>query len=85
MKLELRPLAVFRLGARKVIQCRMIQGQPQDALRKSLIYRDGSLCVPLQLTGLSTAWGQDGTFDFTFEGPLEPPSEPSADAVLAAD
>lgn len=82
MILEMKPLNVFSLGSKKVIQCRMLKGAPQDAIKRSFCYRDGSQCVSILLTGLSTAWRQDDTFDFSFEGSLEPPLVPSSDAVL---
>lgn len=85
MNADIKPLAVFRLGSRKVIQCRITRGQPQEALQKSLYYRDGPLCIPIRLTGLSTAWGEDSVFDFAFEGQLEPPVEPSSAALITAD
>jgi hypothetical protein len=85
MKLEMKPLAVFQLGQRKVIQCRMIHGRPQDALQTTLIYKDGSLCVPIRIVGISTAWHSDGTCDYTFEGPLNTQSTPSVDAVITQE
>jgi len=82
MAFEMKPLNVFRLGSKKVVQCRVISGTPQDAINRSFCYRDGEQCVTILLTGLSTAWRQDNTFDFSFEGALEPPLAPSADAIL---
>ena len=82
MRVEMKPISVFRLGSKKVIQCRMILGEPQDALQRNFCYRDGDHSVSLLLTGLSTAWRDDNTFDFCFEGVLEPPITPSSNAVL---
>lgn len=84
MGIELKPLSVFRLGERKVIQCRVIRGRPQDALNQTLVYRDDERSVSLVVTGLSTAWGKEGIVDLSFEGPLEPPLAISPNALLAS-
>ncbi len=85
MEIEMKPLSVFRLGGRNVMQCRVMRGRPQDALNRTLLYCDGERRVALKLTGMSTAWNQDGVYDFTFDGPLEPATTLSPRAVVVAD
>jgi hypothetical protein len=81
----LKPILSFELAGKKVIQCRVVQGMPHEALNHTLIYRDGKFQTAIRLTGMSTAWSKDGTIDFVCDTVFNVPASPSSDATITGN
>lgn len=82
MKYVAKPILVFSIGMRKFIQCRVTDGVISDVLNRTLWIMDGELCIPIKLTGVSTASGIDGLYDFAFEGAIASPRSFSREANI---
>jgi hypothetical protein len=82
MTVRLQPLSIFRIPFGTVVQCRIVEGNPYAAQGKDFVYRDGALTLSLNLRGTNRRQNPDATYDLLFDGPLDPTTTPSPEAVI---
>ena len=72
MPLIMKPISGLRIGDRKILECKVLEGDVGKYIGHELRYSDGMKDIVITLDGLSTAWHASGNLDITFSGELDP-------------